>query len=57
MFAKKCLWFVFVGFVYFIIGQLLLSGDLGYFTLSIVAGVAVTLYLPVAYKRSFSAGV
>ncbi len=54
MFAEKCLWFVFVGFIYFIIGQLLNSGNLAYFALSVACGVALTLYLPTSYKKRFT---
>jgi len=54
MFAEKCLWFVFVGFIYFVIGQLLTSGDLAYFSLSVAGGVALTLYLPTSYKKRFA---
>jgi len=54
MFAEKCLWFVFVGFIYFVIGQLLTSGDLAYFALSVAGGVALTLYLPKSYKKRFA---
>ncbi|WP_417685921.1 hypothetical protein [Pseudidiomarina gelatinasegens] len=54
MFAEKCLWFVFVGFIYFVIGQLLTSGDLAYFALSVAGGVALTLYLPTSYKKRFA---
>ncbi len=56
MFAEKCLWFVFVGFIYFVIGQLLTSDDLGYFALSVTGGVALTLYLPTSYKKRFTEG-
>ncbi|BCB72096.1 MULTISPECIES: hypothetical protein [Gammaproteobacteria] len=54
MFAEKCLWFVLVGFIYFVIGQLLTSGDLAYFALSVAGGVALTLYLPKSYKKRFA---